>query len=70
MAPRKSAKKHAGGRPRKLPADRRVRFVQLRLTQEEWDRLEEAAGGFPPGTWARVELMRLVDEHLEEEEVQ
>ena len=45
------------GRPKlPVPKDRQFNF---RVSQAEYELILEAAGGYPPTTWARVELLRL-----------
>ena len=51
-------KKNLGGRPRVEKPLGHV--LSLRLSTEQYEQLVEAADGYPPATWARVELMRLV----------
>ena len=57
------ARKHPGGRPRK-GADKRNRFVQLRLTQDEWKILEQAAGGYPVASFVRIEVLKIAERLL------
>ena len=57
-------KKRPRGRPRQpKPKTRQLNF---RLSQEEYDLIQEAAGGYPPATWARVELLRLAGRTVRE----
>ncbi len=45
------------GRPRlPVPKDHQFNF---RLSEAEYELIVEAAGGYPPTTWARVELLKL-----------
>ena len=58
MAPRKKKKR---GRPR-LRGPRREVVFSIRLTAKERELIAKAAGAYPPGIWARVELVELAKE--------
>ena len=46
------------GRPR-LPGPKREVVFSIRLTAKERELIAKAAGPYPPGIWARVELVEL-----------
>ena len=60
------AKQRRSG-PRKTRG-RKVRQFNFRLSEAEWRLIREAAGGYPPATWARVELLKLAKAMLKKGE--
>lgn len=50
-----------GRKPSKSP---RKRYLAIRVSEEEHRWITEAAGGYPPATWARIELVRLARARL------
>ena len=57
MSPRK-----AGGRGKR--AVYKERQFNFRVSEEEYELITKAANGYPPTTWARVELVRLAREKV------
>ncbi len=53
------AKKRKPGRPK--TATPQVRQFNFRMSEDEYELIQEAAGGYPPATWARVELLKLAE---------
>ena len=51
------AMKRRPGRPKTTKPQ--VRQFNFRLTEKEYRLIRDAAGGYPPATWARVELLKL-----------
>ena len=49
-----------GARPEKA-AGLKVRQFNFRMSEVEYELIQEAAGGHPSATWARVELLRLAE---------
>ena len=47
------------GRPK--AAEPKSRQFNFRLSEPEYQQILEAAGGYPPTTWARVELLKLAN---------
>ena len=47
------------GRGRPKVGKPKTRQLNFRLTEQEYRLIHDAAGGYPPATWARVELMKL-----------
>ena len=58
------AKKRKRGRPK--TATPQVRQFNFRMSEAEWRLIQEAAGGYPPATWARVELLKLAERVVRE----
>lgn len=54
-------KKRSRSRPQRTQFDRQM---AIRLSEEDYSLLAEAAGPYPIATWARVELVRLAREKL------
>ena len=52
-------KKRKRGRPK--TATPKVRQFNFRMSEAEYELIQEAAGGYPPATWARVELLQLAE---------
>lgn len=48
----------APGRPRLADPDRRVRRLDVHLTDAEWALVHQAAGLIPVRTWARNEIVK------------
>ena len=57
------ARKKKRGRP-KLSGPKREVVFSIRLTPEERELITEAAGPYPTGIWARVELVELARERV------
>ena len=55
--------KRTPGRPRQPKP--KIRQFNFRLSEEEYSLVEDAAGGYPPATWARVELLKLAAATIE-----
>ena len=53
------------GRPAKPKSQQRLRQFNFRLTEAEYRLVEDAANGYPPSTWARVELLRLARKEVQ-----
>ena len=58
------AKKRKPGRPK--TATPKVRQFNFRMSEAEYELIQEAAGGYPPATWARVELLLLAKRVVQE----
>jgi hypothetical protein len=53
-----AVKKKKSGRPTKSAAESRVRAINIKLTEAEYAAIEEATGGYPVHTWARLALFQ------------
>ncbi len=40
-------------------AEKKRRFISIRVSEEEWEAIAKAADGFPVHTWCRVNLLKL-----------
>lgn len=58
-----AARKQSNG---KRP-DKRMRQFNFRLDDAEYALVAEAAGDYPPATWARVQLLRAARAAIEEQ---
>ena len=52
-------------RPHVPKAKQKVRQFNFRLSEDEFELIRQAAGDYPPTTWARAELLRLARKEIQ-----